>query len=331
MIVENTPIDTISLTELLDPVRVGLEAMETRLREVSRDQHNMLTVAIEHLLDSGGKRVRPAVALLSSQMFNGDFKYAVALASAVEMLHTATLVHDDLIDGSLLRRGIPTLNANWSPDSTVLTGDYLFARAANFASQTDSVRVMNLFSETLMVIVNGEIKQKFSTAGRMSRNDYYGRIQAKTASMFALAAEAGAVLGHASEVEIRAMRLFGREVGMAFQIVDDVLDFVGSSDHIGKPVGSDLQQGLFTLPALRYLEANPDDPVAQDVFNGHKTDQETVLQVVSAVRDSGAVKDAMDEARAYARNGQRALDGLPNGEYLQSLFVMADYIVARDM
>ncbi|HIA03642.1 MAG TPA: polyprenyl synthetase family protein, partial [Myxococcales bacterium] len=209
MMLDSTRIEAISLVELLSPARVGLAAMEARLREVVQDQHEMLTAATDHLLDSGGKRIRPAVALLSSQMFNGDFKCAVALAAAVEMLHTATLVHDDLIDGSLLRRGIPTLNANWSPDSTVLTGDYLFARAASFAAQTQSVGVMNLFAETLMVIVNGEIKQKFSTRDRLSHDDYYGRIRAKTASMFALAAEAGAVLGQASEVETQAMRQFG--------------------------------------------------------------------------------------------------------------------------
>lgn len=331
MIVESTPIETLSLVELFAPAREGLAAVETRLREVVKDQHEMLTAATEHLLDSGGKRIRPAVALLSTQMFSGDIERAVALASAVEMLHTATLVHDDLIDGSLLRRGIPTLNSNWSPDSTVLTGDYLFARAASFAAQTDSVRVMDLFAETLMVIVNGEITQKFSSKGSFGRDDYYRRIRAKTASMFALAAEAGAVLGKASEADTQSMRRFGIEVGVAFQIVDDVLDFVASPESIGKPVGSDLQQGLLTLPALCFLEANPDDPIAQEFFNGHKRNRDLSLQVVRAVRDSGAVEAAMQEAYSYARNGQRALDGMPAGDHLQSLLGMADFIVTRDL
>jgi geranylgeranyl pyrophosphate synthase len=253
------------------------------------------------------------------------------LAAAVEMLHTATLVHDDLIDGSLLRRGIPTLNANWSPDSTVLTGDYLFARAASFAAQTENVRVMNLFAETLMVVVNGEIKQKFSSSSSVSRDDYYDRIRAKTASMFSLAAEAGAILGQASQADTVAMRKFGNKIGVAFQIVDDVLDFVGSPDRIGKPVGSDLQQGLLTLPTLLYLESNPKDLVAQAVLNGNKIDRDTVLEVVRAIRDSGAVEAAMEEARSHALQGQLTLNKLHDGEHLQSLLRMADYIVSRDL
>ena len=138
------------ISKLLEPVGQQLTSTENRLRETFRNQHDVLTEATEHLLDSGGKRVRPIVALLSASMFKANQQHAVSLAAAVEMLHTATLVHDDLIDGSLMRRGMKTLNADLSSEVTILTGDYLFARAASFAAQTQSVRVMNLFAETLM-------------------------------------------------------------------------------------------------------------------------------------------------------------------------------------
>ena len=322
---------TLSATdELLAPVREQLTAMEGRLRESLSGQHQALTAATEHLLDSGGKRVRPAVALLSAGLFAADRDHAVSLAAAVEMLHTATLVHDDLIDRALLRRGIPTLNAKWSPDATVLTGDYLFARAASFAAQTESVRVMNIFAETLMVIVNGEIRQKFANEATLSREGYFQRIHAKTASMFALAAEAGAVLGATSETAIRSMRRYGRETGMAFQIVDDVLDFIGSADRIGKPVGSDLQQGLLTLPALHYIESNPTDPDVAALLNGHQSGRKVRERLLQSIRASDSIEVARTEARDYVTSAKSALSAATAGEHLPTLHAIADYVVERD-
>ena len=247
------------------------------------------------------------------------------------MLHTATLVHDDLIDGALLRRGIPTLNAQWSPAATVLTGDFLFARAAELASQADSVRVMRAFAQTLMTIVNGEINQLFVSRGQVSREDYYRRIYAKTASLFAVAAEAGALLGHPGEEAVAAMRRFGHEVGMAFQIVDDVLDFTSEEMRLGKPVGSDLRQGLFTLPALCYLEQNPEDRDISSLLNGRAGDPEIVGRVVRAVKGSGAVEAALAEARAYVARAQAALASMPDNVYRQSLSELAEYLVIRNL
>ncbi|MBI5830017.1 MAG: polyprenyl synthetase family protein [Chloroflexi bacterium] len=211
----------LTMAEVLSPVRDGLKAVEDRLSEYGPDQHEALTAATNHLLASGGKRIRPAMSLLAAAVFDADPDQAVYVAASIEMLHTATLVHDDLIDGSLLRRGIPTLNANWTPGATVLTGDHLFARAADLAAHADSVRVMRIFARTLMVLVNGEINQMFKSKGIASRDDYYRRIYAKTASVFEAAAEAGAVAAHAAEDDIAALATYGREVGSAFQIVDD--------------------------------------------------------------------------------------------------------------
>ncbi len=318
-------------TEFLEPVRGDLVAMEAKMREAMSGQHEALSAATEHLLASGGKRLRPAVALLTARLFDGEPVRAVSLAAAIEMLHTATLVHDDLIDGALLRRGIPTLNAQWSPAATVLTGDYFFARAAELASQTDSVRVMNVFARTLMIIVNGEINQLFVSRGQVSRQDYYQRIYAKTASLFAVAAEAGALLSHADEPTIAAMRLFGREVGMAFQIVDDILDFTSDETRLGKPVGSDLRQGLFTLPTLCYLEQHPDDRDVTALLNGHAGDADIVSHVVQSVRGSGAIDAAFDEARAYVARAQDALAVMPDNLYRRALADLADYFVSRDL
>lgn len=318
-----------SIAELIEPIGQQLTSIEKRLRETFNDQHDVLTAATEHLLDSGGKRVRPTVALLSASIFEADQKHAVSLAAAVEMLHTATLVHDDLIDGSLMRRGIKTLNADLSSEVTILTGDYLFARAASFAAQTQSVRVMNLFAETLMTIVNGEIKQSFASENAASRQNYFQRIQAKTASMFALAAEAGAILGTNDEKAIDAMRHYGVQTGIAFQIVDDILDFVGNSEDIGKPVGNDLQQGLLTLPALYYIEDNPENSDVASLRNGHNNDQELYERIIQSISSSSAIDSSLDEARQYVESAKSALQNLPNCKHLDAMYTIADYAVER--
>jgi geranylgeranyl pyrophosphate synthase len=321
----------VAIGDLLALVRDDLSAVEAKMRESMAGQHESLSAATEHLLASGGKRVRPAVALLTARMLGGEPAHAVSLAAAIEMLHTATLVHDDLIDGALLRRGIPTLNAQWSPAATVLTGDYLFARAAELAAETESVRVMRVFARTLMVIVNGEINQLFVSRGQAAREDYYQRIYAKTASLFAVAAEAGAIVSRAAEPVVQSMRLFGREVGMAFQIVDDILDFTSDEARLGKPVGSDLRQGLFTLPALCYLEQHPGDHDITSLMNGRAGDAEVVHRVVKAVRDSGAVEAAFDEARAYVARAQDALAAMPDNLYRRALSDLAEYFVSRSL
>ena len=321
----------ISIADLFAPVRDDLNAVEDRMREYVPDQHEALTAAIDHLLASGGKRIRPAMSLLAAGIFGADSEEAIAVAASIEMLHTATLVHDDLIDGSLLRRGIPTLNANWNAGATVLTGDYIFARAADLAAQANSVRVMRIFARTLMVLVNGEIGQMFKSRGIASRDDYYRRIYAKTASVFEAATEAGAVVGRATENEITALAAYGREVGSAFQIVDDILDFVGDSAHIGKPVGGDLRQGLVTLPALYFLEEHPNHPDLKALLNGRMGDTAITARVVEAVRNSSAIRASLSEAREFVRRGMAALDLLSSGQHLDSLRDIADYVVSRDL
>lgn len=317
-----------STAELFAPVKTELATVEKRLRQTVQDQHSALAEATQHLLNAGGKRLRPAVVLLTAGMFDADRDQAVSLATAVEMLHTATLVHDDLIDGALLRRGAPTLNADCSLSATVLTGDYLFARAAHFIAQTRNARIVELFAETLMVIVDGEIKQNFSK-GNIDRADYYARIYAKTAALFAHATEAAAILGDADEVSLAGVREFGHQIGMAFQIVDDVLDFVGTPDQTGKPIGGDLRQGSFTLPAIYHLQAHPDNPHLNALFNGRVKRGDVVSRAVAAVRASGATDEALREAREFVERGQLALEKLPDTPHTQALSAIARYIVNR--
>ena len=312
-------------------VESDIRQVESKMSGQQNGHHPDLQAALSHLLSSGGKRVRPAVALLTGKMLGGDIDRLVILAAAIELLHTATLVHDDLIDGSLLRRGIPTINAQWTPAATVLAGDYIFARAAKLAAQTESVDVMKIFAETLATIVSGEITQMFASRGISNRDDYYERIYAKTASMFVLSAHAAALLSPVDDAVIQAVHTYGYEVGMAFQIVDDILDFTGEQATVGKPVASDLRQGLVTLPAIYYHEANPNDPDMQAVLQGEYTNGERMERLVAAIRASGAIHAAMDEARQFVDRGIQALVGLPETQEWLALRELAHYTIDRQI
>ncbi len=299
------------------------------MRAQADERHPDLQAALHHILDAGGKRVRPTVVLLVGHLLQGDEQRLVTLAAAIEMLHTATLVHDDLIDGSLLRRGSPTLNAHWSPAATVLTGDFVFARAAKLAAETDSVAVMKQFAETLAIMVNGELTQMFDSRGLPSRENYYQRIYAKTASLFELSAYAAALLCDVDESTRQAMRQYGRLVGNAFQIVDDILDFTGEQSTVGKPIGSDLLQGLITLPALYFIENHPDLPGVQKLLNGGYHDTKNTQTVIAAIRNSEAIQQAHQEAVQMVTQAIALLQEFPNAPERFALEELAHYIIDR--
>jgi geranylgeranyl pyrophosphate synthase len=299
------------------------------MRVQAQESHPDLRAALEHLLASGGKRVRPTIVLLVGNMLGGEEDRLVTVGAAIELLHTATLVHDDLIDGSLLRRGIPTLNARWSPAATVLTGDFLFARAAKLAAEADHLPLMEHFARTLATIVNGELTQLFTSRGLISRDNYYQRIYAKTASLFEMSARAAALVSPVNEGVTESMRAFGYEIGMAFQIVDDILDFTGDQSAVGKPLGSDLLQGLVTLPAIYFAEAHPNDPDVQLLSEGGWGNQERMERLVHAIRESNAVKQSMREAEAFIQRALKKLDPFHTGVERNALEDLAKYIVDR--
>lgn len=310
-------------------VREELLQVEVYIQNQAESFHPELNAALKHLLTSGGKRIRPTLVLLSGQMLKTDPRKLITLAASVELLHTATLVHDDLIDGSLLRRGNPTLNARWSPAATVLTGDFLFARAANLAAELNSPPALRLFAKTLATIVNGEIRQMFTSRGNASREDYYQRIYAKTASLFETSTLTVALIDEQNKIWQENMRCFGYELGMAFQIVDDILDFTGEQATVGKPVASDLRQGLVTLPALYYIESNPNNAEMHAILNRSECDEACFEQVLDDIRESGAVRQAADEARLHVQRAEKALDSLPDGAKKNALIELAHYIVSR--
>jgi geranylgeranyl pyrophosphate synthase len=319
-------------TSFFIPVQEQIHRVEAIMRSQGEGHNSDLKAALDHLISSGGKRIRPTLTILIGRMLGAEEDRLVTLAAAFELLHTATLVHDDLIDGSLLRRGIPTLNSRWSPAATVLTGDFLFARAAKLATDTESVPAISLFATTLGIIANGEIVQLFSGRCQADREEYYQRIYAKTASLFEACACCAALISPVSPETTETVREYGYNIGMAFQIIDDVFDFTGDQSQLGKPVGSDLSQGLITLPTLIFLENHPDDEDAQEILSGNCLHyDEKLARLVEKIRASDAIEQALAEANRYVDQALEKLYQMPESEERGHLVELTLYITGRNL
>lgn len=320
---------TLSFPEL---VADGLTAVEARMRAGMLAELPAVGDAIDQLLSSGGKRIRPTLVLLAGGLLDADRERTITLAGAAELLHTATLVHDDLIDGSILRRGFPTLNSQMEDGAAVLIGDYVFARAAFLAAETDSLPLIKKFATTLAIIVNGELSQLFGSTTGDLRRDYFDRVYAKTGSLFELAAESPALIAGSDRDTVLAMKDFGRQLGVAFQIVDDILDFTGNTDRVGKPVGGDLRQGLITLPTIYHLEANPDATNQIEALIAGTLDAQEAEALIEAIRHSGAIEEAFQEASELVDSSIALLDDFPaeRPEHL-ALTELARYVLNRTL
>lgn len=320
----------ISTFQIPTNVQSKISLVETKMQSQTEGYHPDLQAALEVLLSSGGKRIRPLIILLIGQLLGGPERQMINLATAIELLHTATLVHDDLIDGAMLRRGVPTLNSQWSPAATVLTGDFLFSCSASLAAETENIDVIKLFSRTLTVIVNGEVNQLFTSPCNTSKEDYFKRIYAKTASLFETSTRSAALLCSSSDKQTDTLTRFGYSLGMAFQVIDDILDYIGDESKVGKPVGGDLRQGLITLPLLFYMDSHSSDSTVIKLTQGKCLSDENELSLlIQAVRKSNAINEALSQAQSFADEAKKYLDGFEESNAKQSLIALSSYIVDR--
>ncbi len=304
--------------------------VEESLKAVYQLDCSPLAGIVEHILKPKGKRIRPALALLAGKFYDYNLDLLIPMAVGVELLHTATLVHDDTIDDSFVRRGIPTINSLWSGSTAVLVGDYLFAKAAELVSTTGNIEVVQLFARALMTICNGELSESFSTHDwRQTREDYFTRIGSKTAALFSLATESGSVLSGAPEHTVQSLKSYGYNLGMAFQIVDDILDFTGEEQELGKPVGNDLLQGVLTLPAILFLEKYPEGNPIGDIFE-NRDKQENWERAIELISNSPFIVDSYRIAAEFCSSARQTLSNLPDSESRRSLIDLSDYVVARN-
>ena len=317
------------LSTIYKPIQEDLVKVEERLKAVNKVDFPWLSELLDYSLKGGGKRIRPALVLLSGKFYHYNLNRLLPMATAIELFHTATLVQDDAIDKSSVRRGRPTINKMWDEDRAVLLGDYLFAKATELAATTGNQRVIELCTQTLMTIFSGEINQIFNAFNlEQTRQHYLQRISSKTASLISLATESGAILSEAPEKAVKALNEYGRNLGIAFQVVDDILDFMGTEAELGKPVGSDLTQGTLTLPAMLVLERYPEDnPVKRLFRNRDKT--ENIKLALELVRNSSIAEECYAVASDYVTKACHSLNGLPDNASRQALVELAGHVVER--
>jgi geranylgeranyl pyrophosphate synthase len=300
--------------------------VERELARTALPDDRLMGPLLSMVLPGSGKRLRPALALLACRLGETPRPVMVDMAVGVELLHAASLVHDDVVDDSPTRRGEATLYTRVGNALAVLVGDYLFSQSAARCVATGHQRVIGLFAATLGLMVEGQIREA-SGGSRphltLTRDDYVRTIFGKTASLFVLACEGGALLGGASEKRVLALREFGRSIVLAFQMVDDILDYSGDETRMGKPVGSDLRQGIVTLPLLHFRETLPAAEFA-DLYETASADH-----LVQRVRDSGAIERAYADAEAEIALARQALTRIPPGPARDTLDEIALLAVRR--
>ena len=316
-------------TSIYAPVQEGLAQVEEKLRSLAETETSPVQPLLQYVTEVGGKRLRSAITLLAAQFHPHDPARPVFMASAVELLHLATLIHDDTVDNSPMRRGRATVSNTWSPHVAVLFGDYIFATSATFVCDTQNIRVIRRFSETIMELASGQLMEYFTAFdAAQARHLYNDRIYRKTASLFCTASESGAVLGEAPEVEVQALRDYGYNIGMAFQVGDDLLDFQGDPSKLGKPVGSDLLNGVLTLPTIMLMERYPNDNLVQTLFKDPSNDGK-LQKVMEAINNSTILPDCQKVVQEYIEKALLTLQPLPDCDPKRSLLDLADYVISR--
>jgi octaprenyl-diphosphate synthase len=287
----------------------------------------------QHIIESGGKRMRPLLVLLAAKSLNySDTQNNHALlAGIIEFLHTATLLHDDVVDTSDLRRGRPTANANWGNAPSVLVGDFLYSRAFQMMVQLGSLKIMDILSHSTCVIAEGEVMQLMNVKNPdVSEEKYMDVIQGKTAMLFEASSHAGAVLANANTEQEEALRQYGHHLGMAFQLVDDVLDYIGNAEDLGKNVGDDLAEGKPTLPLIFAMQ-NASDEQAKLIRQAiRKGTTEALPQIIEIVQQCGAIDYTNNKALEHVSQAKQAIAVLPDSPAKDALAALADLAVSRN-
>jgi octaprenyl-diphosphate synthase len=322
------------LAEIFEPVREELARVEREFARHLESRVELIPQMGKYVQMSGGKRVRPAVLLMAARLCGYQGDRAVLNAAVVEFIHTATLVHDDIIDDAGSRRGRLTAHARWGSDVTVLLGDYLYIRSMAMALTQDTLEVVRLLCDVTLRMIEGELFQLTKNGdASITEDEHLEIVRRKTAYLFAGCAEIGGVLGNATTEQRAALREYGFNLGIAFQIVDDVLDYMADESALGKPIGGDLREGKVTLPVILLLQRTGPDVAAlvrQIVTDGQVT-AETWRTVKTLLADHGAVDAAFERAVTYATRARQQLStAFPPSAERDGLLALTDYVLSRD-
>ena len=320
------------VNEISRPVREELEKLEEELERIFSSKIDLVADISRHLLAAKGKRIRPTLLLLSSKLGKPDTEQAVKVALAVELIHTATLLHDDSIDRNHMRRGLPTVNRIWDDQVSVIMGDYLFCSAFEILHQAGLFEIASVLSAGSRLVTTGEMYQ-MDLRGRydITEEQYLEMVRHKTAAFFASACEAGAIVGNLEGFLRRQLRDYGENLGIAFQIVDDVLDFIGDVDVMGKPVGNDLKDRRVTLPllfALGRATSREASHIRQLIMDG-SIDASAWKTVLEFIKRHGGIEYALSSARGFAERAKACLAGIDESPPKRALLAITEQVVAR--
>lgn len=305
--------------------------IKMRLQEVTVTHHQNIDVILRYLLESNGKMLRPQLVHIAGSLLEHDEKLLVDIAVAVELIHLASLVHDDVIDEAGLRRGRASVNACFGNHASVLTGDYLFATAFRLVNNCGKAEIMETLTEAIQIMCSGEIKQMAMLYDmNLSEKEYYDKIYSKTACLFASSCRVGALAADMDSRDVSLLEQYGLCLGFAYQIIDDVLDFVSDSSLVGKPTGNDLLQGNITLPVIIALRHEKYGPKLKEMLQKDVITPERMTLIAQLIKDSGALYESIESCQAFLRVGLKLLNDLP-GRHLNdkladfSRYFLEDY------
>lgn len=326
-----SPTSSMTIDDLYGLVKQDRVAVDNVIRQRLRSEVVLVNQLGHYIINSGGKRLRPILLLLSARAFGYQGYHHIPLAAVVEFIHTATLLHDDVVDASEMRRGKDTANAIWGNEASVLVGDFLYSRAFQMMVEVGSMRVMQILSNATNVIAEGEVMQLLNChEPNTTEERYLEVIRYKTAKLFEAAAQLGAVITGRSEIEIDALGRYGMHLGTAFQLVDDVLDYNTTSDVIGKNIGDDLAEGKPTLPLIHVMRNGSPEQVQTVREAIEQGGRDRIDDVISAVRATGAIEYTMRAAEIEAEKAASFLSVLPESKYKEALFTLAEFAVKRN-
>ncbi len=322
-----------ALSQIFEPIRTDLELVDREFSRQVESQVELIPKIGKYIQTSGGKRVRPAVLLMAARLSGYTGEFAVRYAAVVEFFPTATLVHDDIIDDSDLRRGRLAVHSRWGNNITVLLGDYLYIKSMRLALTYDTLDVVRLLCDVTLRMIEGELYQltKNGEAG-ITEDEHFDIIRRKTAYLFGGCAQIGGKLGGVTPEQEKALQEYGFNLGVAFQLVDDLLDFTGDAQALGKPVGADLREGKMTLPLIHLLRQDEEDgaTIVREIITTRTATEEQWARLMRILHEHRSIDYANRQALEYAERAKRPLSIFPPSAERDALLALPDYILSRD-
>jgi len=323
-----------ALSQIFEPIRADLEKVNVEFARQIDSQVDLIPRIGRYIQTSGGKRVRPALLLMAARLAGYDGDQAIRYAAVVEFIHTATLVHDDIIDDSDLRRGRLAVHSRWGNDITVLLGDYLYIKSMALALTYDSLEIIRLLCDTTLRMIEGELYQLTKNGDAdISEDEHFDIMRRKTAYLFGACAQIGGMLGGVSSAHADALREYGFNLGMTFQLVDDLLDFTGDAQAVGKPVGSDLREGKVTLPLIHLQRQQQDgggSRIIRDVIASRTVTDEQWSDLLRSLKEHASIDYANRRAVEFAERAKKPLYAFPPSSERDALLALPDYVLSRD-